>query len=32
MHFLMQVSSKTDLSPLGLVKILSFIHDSITNE
>jgi len=32
MHFLMNISSKSDLSPNGFVKILLYIHDSIANE
>ena len=32
MNFLMTISSKSDLSPTGFVKILLFIHDSIANE
>lgn len=32
MHFLMNISSKSDISPTGFMKILNFIHDSILNE
>lgn len=32
MHFLMNISSKSDLSPSGFIRILLFIHDSIQNE
>ena len=32
MHFLMNISSKSDISPTGFLKILLFIHDSIHNE
>lgn len=29
MHFLMNISSKSDISPNGFIKMLIFIHDSI---
>jgi len=32
MHFLMNVSSKSDLSPVGFIRILDFVHDLIANE
>ena len=32
MSFLLNISSKTDLSPKGFIAMLSFIHDSIANE
>ena len=32
MHFLMNISSKSDLSPTAFIKILLYIHDSIVNE
>lgn len=32
MHFLMNISSKSDLSPHGFIRILLFINDSIQNE
>ena len=32
MTFLLNLNSKTDLSPKGFVHLLSFIHDSINNE
>ena len=30
--FLLNLSSKTDISPKGMISLLSFIHDSIYNE
>ena len=32
MQFLMNISSKSDLSPIGFIKILCFVHDLILNE
>ena len=32
MHFLMNISSKSDISPIGFIKILDFVHDLIQNE
>ena len=32
MAFLLNLNSKTDLSPKGFVSLLSFIHDAINNE
>lgn len=32
MHFLMNISSKSDISPAGFIKMLIFIHDVIQNE
>lgn len=32
MHFLMNISSKSDLSPIGFIRILDFVHDLIANE
>jgi fused-like protein len=32
MNFLMNISSKSDLSPTGFVAMLQFIHDAIENE
>lgn len=32
MNFLMNISSKSDLSPIGFNQILQFIHDSVLNE
>lgn len=32
MAFLLNISSKTDLSPRGFIAILNFIHDAISNE
>jgi fused-like protein len=32
MHFLMNISSKSDLGPTGFIKMLTFIHDAIQNE
>jgi hypothetical protein len=32
MHFLMNISSKSDVSPSGFIKMLMFIHDEIQNE
>lgn len=32
MHFLMNISSKSDLSPSGFIRLLLFIHDAIQNE
>jgi hypothetical protein len=29
MHFLMNISSKSDISPNGFIKMLMFIHDTI---
>ena len=30
--FLLNLSSKTDISPKGMISLLSFIHDAIFNE
>jgi fused-like protein len=32
MAFLLNMSSKTDLSPRGFISLLTFIHDTILNE
>lgn len=32
MNFLMNISSKSDLSPLGFLCLLQFVHDAILNE
>ncbi len=32
MAFLLNISSKTDLSPKGFIAMLNFIHDAIQNE
>ena len=32
MNFLLNLSSKTDLSPRGFIATLNFIHDMVTNE
>ena len=32
MNFLLNLSSKTDLSPKGFIAILSFVHDMVANE
>lgn len=32
MAFLLNISSKTDLSPKGFIAMLSFVHDAIANE
>lgn len=32
MNFLLNLSSKTDLSPRGFIAMLSFIHDMVANE
>ena len=32
MNFLMSVSSKSDVSPTGVLRLLNFIHDSVEAE
>lgn len=32
MSFLLNISSKTDLSPRGFIAMMTFIHDAIANE
>jgi len=32
MNFLMNISSKSELSPIGFCAMLEFIHDAIANE
>jgi hypothetical protein len=32
MTFLMNISSKSDVSPVGFIRILDFVHDLIQNE
>ena len=32
MGFLLNLSSKTDLSPKGFIALLTFVHDAIQNE
>ena len=32
MNFMLNLTSKTDLSPRGFIAMLNFIHDMVTNE